>query len=151
MVSVEERRATCPAGKANTQCARLEEQQSGKVNYRFEWTTHCPACPLREQCVGQGQPHRTLVVGEYHSHLQARRQEQKTQAFQERCRHRNALEGTHSELVRAHGLRHARYRGLAKVRLQGYFIGAACNAKRWIKRILWETRPGSVEPAVQSG
>ena len=39
-------------------------------------------------------------------------------------KHRNAIEGTQSELVRAHGLRHARYRGLAKVCLQDYFIGA---------------------------
>jgi len=42
-------------------------------------------------------------------------------------KHRNAIEGTQSELVRAHGMRRARYRGLAKARLQNYFIGAACN------------------------
>ena len=54
------------------------------------------------------------------------------------CRKRNALEGTQSELVRAHGLRHARYRGLAKVRLQNYMIGAACNTKRWIRRLQWK-------------
>ena len=50
---------------------------------------------------------------------------------------RNAIEGTQSELVRAHGLRQARYRGLPKVRLQNYLIGAACNAKRWIARVAW--------------
>jgi transposase len=54
-------------------------------------------------------------------------------------RHRNAIEGTQSELVRAHGLRHARYRGLAKAQLQNYFIGAACNVKRWLRRLAWET------------
>jgi len=32
--------------------------------------------------------------------LQARRAEQKTQSFKERMRHRNAIEGTQSELVR---------------------------------------------------
>ena len=52
-------------------------------------------------------------------------------------RHRNAIEGTQSELVRAHGLRRARYRGLAKVKLQNYFIGAACNVKRWLQREAW--------------
>ena len=50
----------------------------------------------------------------------------------------NAIEGTQSELVRAHGLRQAKYRGLAKVKLQNYFIGAACNVKRWIRREAWE-------------
>jgi transposase len=70
--------------------------------------------------------------------LQARRQEQTTDAFKQRMRHRNAIEGTQSELVRAHGLRRARYRGLAKVKLQNYFIGAACNVKRWLRRAAWD-------------
>jgi hypothetical protein len=143
-VNVEERRAQCPAGKPSTQCSRLEEKEGDKVNYRFEWSYHCKNCPLRARCVGPGQAHRTLVVGQYHSHLQARRQEQKTTAFQEKSRRRNAIEGTQSELVRAHGLRRARYRGLDKVRLQNYFIGAACNAKRWIRRIAWEMRRAAI-------
>ncbi len=53
-------------------------------------------------------------------------------------KHRNAIEGTQSELVRGHGLRRARYRGLGKVKLQNYFIGAACNVKRWIRREAWK-------------
>ena len=137
-IQVEERQAVCPTGKVNTQCSRLVEAASGKVSYRFEWSTHCYDCPLREQCVGANQKHRTVVVGEHHSHLQARRQEQKTAAFQEQAKQRNAIEGTQSELVRGHGLRRARYRGKTRVALQNYMIGAACNAKRWIKRIIWE-------------
>jgi Transposase DDE domain/Transposase domain (DUF772) len=139
-VTVEERRAVCPAGKASTQCSRLEEESTGKVSYRFEWSTECHDCPLRSQCLGQDQRHRTLVVGEHHTALQARRQEQETEAFQQRMKHRNAIEGTQSELVRGHGLRRARYRGLAKVKLQNYFIGAACNVKRWIRREAWTLR-----------
>jgi transposase len=136
-IEVEQRRALCPAGHENTQCSRLEEQATGKVNYRFEWSTHCAGCPLREHCVGPEQTDRTLVVGEHHSVLQARRLEQKTEAFAQEMKHRNGIEGTQSELVRAHGLRRARYRGLAKARLQNYFAGAACNVKRWINRKVW--------------
>jgi transposase len=152
-VRVEQRQAICPAGKPNTQCSRLEEEARGKVNYRFEWSTHCAECPLRERCVGPGQKHRSLVVGEHHSTLQQRRREQRTEAFKLKSQRRNAIEGTHSELVRAHGLRQARYRGLKKVRLQNYFAGAACNAKRWIRRMVWELKRGhaSLEPAVPSG
>jgi hypothetical protein len=62
----------------------------------------------------------------------------KTTAFKERMKQRNAIEGTHSELARGHGARQARYRGLKKVSLQNYFIGAACNVKRWIRRLSWE-------------
>ena len=69
---------------------------------------------------------------------------------------RNGIEGTHSELVRGYGLRQARYRGQAKVRLQNYFIGAACNIRRLFRRIVWETaHAGSAAetaatPAVQT-
>jgi hypothetical protein len=143
-VQVEQRQAICPAGKPSTQCSRLVEEKTGKVSFRFEWSTHCADCPLRQQCVAPKQRHRTIVVGEHHSLLQARRQEQQTQPFKERMKHRNAIEGTQSELVRRHGMRHARYRGLAKVRLQNYFIGAACNVKRWLRREAWRIRQAAL-------
>jgi hypothetical protein len=139
-VCVEERRAICPAGYQNTQCSRLEEKTTGKVSYRFEWSTHCHDCALREKCVGKGQSHRTLVVGEHHTALQERRNEQKSEAFAQRMQERNAIEGTHSEMVRAHGQRRARYRGRAKLDLQNQLIGAACNIKRWLSLLAWETK-----------
>jgi hypothetical protein len=152
-IHVEERRAICPAGQPNPQCSRLEAKEGDQVQYRFEWSTHCHACPLRERCVGEGQRHRTVVVGQYHTDLQARRQEQKTEAFRTQARLRNAIEGTQSELVRAHGLRRARYRGLAKVRLQNYLAGAACNVKRWLRRLAWGAARSGAEltPAVAVG
>jgi transposase len=147
-IRVEERKAVCPAGKENTQCSRLEEKDGGKVSYRFEWSTHCHDCPLRGQCLGKDQTHRTVAVGEHHSFLQARRQEQKTEAFKVKARLRNAIEGTQSELVRAHGVRRARYRGLVKVRLQNYLAGAACNIKRWLSRLTWLELKQEVEAGV---
>jgi transposase len=153
-VSVEARRAFCPAGKESTQCSRLAEKQSGKVSYRFEWSTHCHGCALREQCVGSGQKHRTLVVGEHHTALQERRREQTTEAFSQRMHVRNGIEGTQSELVRAHGLRRARYRGKAKLDLQIQFIGAACNIKRWLRVFAWEAKmafQAAAAPVSQAG
>jgi hypothetical protein len=149
-IHVEERTAICPAGKTNTQCSRLAEEATGKVSYRFEFSTHCHACPLRGQCLGKDQRHRTLVVGEHHTVLQTRRQEQQTDAFKQRMKHRNAIEGTQSELVRAHGMRRARYRGLAKVKLQNYFIGAACNVKRWLRREVWKLQQAARAIAAQA-
>lgn len=157
-VKVEQRRAICPAGQESTQCSRLEEKQSGKVNYRFEWSWHCHRCEWREKCVGGSQKHRTLVVGQNHSLLQKRRREQNTSVFLDRMKIRNGIEGTQSELVRAHGLRRARYRGKAKVDLQNQFIGAACNIKRWLRFLARQmkekdprnsppTRCGVLEPA----
>jgi hypothetical protein len=142
-IHVEARTAVCPAGKTNTQCSRLVEEATGKVSFRFEFSTHCHDCPLRGNCLGKDQRHRTIVVGEHHTVLQARRQEQRTEPFQQRMKQRHAIEGPQSELVRGHGMRRARYRGLAKVRLQNYFIGAACNVKRWIRREVWNLRQGA--------
>lgn len=138
-VHVEERYATCPGAQRSSNCSRLEEQATGKISYRIEWSNSvCTACPLRIQCVSQGQTHRTFVVGELHTLLQERRREMQTDAFKQEMHRRNAIEGTQSELVRGYGLRQARYRGFAKVRLQNCLIGAACNIKRLFRRIAWE-------------
>jgi len=150
-VKVEERRALCPAGQESTQCSRLEEKRRGKVSYRFEWSRHCHGCAVRDKCVGAGQKHRSLVVGPYHTLLQARRREQQSTAFRERMKTRNGIEGTQSELVRAHGLRRARYRGKAKVDLAHQFIGAACNIKRWLRLLAREIQEKAPENSPPSG
>ena len=135
---VQERYAVCPSAQRSSNCSRLVEQSTGKVDYRLDWSkTVCGPCPLREQCVSAGQDHRTFVVGELHSLLQDRRREMQTDAFKQEMHQRNGIEGTQSELVRGYGLRQARYRGMAKVRLQNYLIGAACNIRRLFRRLAW--------------
>ena len=150
-IDVAERTAICPAGKTHPQCRRLAEELGGTVSDRFEFSTPCHDCPLRERCLGKDQRHRTLVVGEHHPALPARRQEQQTPAFKQRMKHRNALEGTPSELVRGHGLRRARDRGLPKVKRQHYFMGAACKVKRWIRREAWKRQPAAAVLSDQVG
>lgn len=81
-----------------------------------------------------------LRVNEHHTFSQARWQLMRTEEFKKDMHHRNGIEGTQSELVRGYGLRKARYRGKKKVRLQNYLIGAACNIKRWCRRVAWETK-----------
>lgn len=65
-----------------------------------------------------GRGHRSLVVGEHLMELQRRQREQRGPCFQDSMTRRNAIEGTHSDLVRAHGLRRARYRRLGRGRLE---------------------------------
>jgi hypothetical protein len=60
--------------------------------------------------VPAGQSHRTIIVGRYHGLLPQRRREQQSPQFKKRLQQRNAIEGTISELARAHGLRRSRYR-----------------------------------------
>ena len=123
----------------STERSRIEEYKCQKVRFRLEWSYHCRTSVLRSQYVPAGQPHRTIVVGQYHGLLQQRRRDQQNPQFKKRMLQRNAIEGTISELARAHGLRRSRYRGFAKVELQNLFIGTACNTKRWL-RIVAETK-----------
>ena len=60
---------------------------------------------------------------------------------------RNGVEGTHSELVRGHGLRQTKYRGFSRVALSHYLIGAACNVKRLLKRLAFEMEMGRMSLA----
>ena len=141
-INITKRTALCPSGYVSTQCSRLVQAKDQKVTFRFEWSYHCRSCPLRSACVPAGQSHRTIVVGQHHELLQQRRRDQKTEQFKERMHQRSAIEGTISELARAHGLRRSRYRGFAKVELQNLFIATACNVKRWVQS-LTEAKIGS--------
>jgi hypothetical protein len=136
--------STHGSATASAEQARAPAVPSGQTEFAAEGMKS--AVPIEPQ--GKDQRHRTLVVGEHPSALQARRQEQQTEAFQQRRKHRHGIEGTQSELVRGHGLRRARYRGLAEVKLQNYLIGAACKVKRWIRREAWKLAQAvSVGPA----
>jgi transposase len=135
-VDIANRKAICPAGHESSQCSHLKNQNTGQVNYRFEWGGLCDDCPLQKQCTKSRNGRRMLLVGQHHDHLQKRRREMKTEQFQKRMQQRNGIEGTVSEFARGGG-RRTRYRSLPKTTLANYFQGAAINAKRWIRLAQW--------------
>jgi hypothetical protein len=136
-VSVADRKAVCPAGRASTQCSRLEDEKTGDVGYRFEWSYQCDECFMKAQCTKAESGRRMLVVGEHHDHLQDRRRRMRTDEFKQAMYQRNAIEGTISEFARGGG-RRSRYRGLPKTSLANYFHGAAINVKRWIRLMQYQ-------------
>ncbi len=121
------------------QCLDLCQLKPNSLNTQNNYRCAEPV-PLSDSA-----PHRIIAVGEHYQLLEQRRKEQKTEQFKERMHQRNGLEGTISELARAHGLRRSRYRGLAKVALQNFFIGTACNVKRWLQVAL-ETKTAPDNP-----
>jgi Transposase DDE domain len=134
-ISITERKAICPDGKTSTNCSKLTEEKSGKVSYRFEFGSQCQDCRLKGACLPSTQLHRAITVGTHHESLQQRRRDQQSEEFALRMHQRNAIEGTISELVRGHCLRRTRYKGFAKVDLQNQLIAAACNIKRWFRKL----------------
>jgi hypothetical protein len=88
-----------------------------------------------------------LVVGLRHDLVEQRRKEMKERGFSKDMHPRNGIEGTHSELVRGHGMRRTKYRGLSRVGLSNYFIGAACNVKRYLNLLAFQMRTPILGPA----
>src|SRR6266508_1092293 len=74
-------------------------------------------------------------------------QEMQQAEFSKRMHPRNGVEGTHSELVRGHAMRRTKYRGLSRVRLSHYFMGAACNVKRYLNLLAFQIKTAAPSPA----
>lgn len=128
VLDFEQQVATCPRGQTSVSWLP-RPQPDGHVGAHVLFRLKCASCPDRAVCA-PGRSGRSLEVSPYYQEITARRQEEQTEAFKEEMKHRPAIEGTLSEMVRKHGFRRARYRGKAKVRLQHLFTGAAVNLKR---------------------
>ena len=141
VVDIENRQATCPAGKLSTGCLRITETKTHHVTYYyFTWAqADCGICAMKGSCLSLKKPQsfRTLQVGEKHMIVQERRNICKTPEYKMLMHRRSGIEGTHSELTRGYMLRRSRYRGLKKTGIQMLFTAAACNLRRWAVRLCW--------------
>jgi transposase len=125
-------RVTCPQGH---QSLRWYETQTarGRTMIHIDFATaDCTLCPVRSLCTRAKTLPRSLTLQPQAEHdaIQTARQRQTTPAFAEQYARRAGIEGTVSQGVRRFGLRHARYRGLAKTHLQHVATAAAINVHR---------------------
>ena len=146
-VDVDKRQAICPQGKLSTQCSRIKDSYLGTERYRIEWGNQCDSCPVQKQCTHSKNGRRTLVVGLRHDLVQQRRKEMKEADFSKRIYPRNGIEGAHSELVRGYAMRRTKYRGLSRIGLSHYFMGAACHVKRYLNLLAFQIRTAAPSPA----
>ncbi len=146
-VDVETRQAVCPEGKLSTQCSRIKDNYMGTEYYRLEWGNQCDRCPVQKQCTRAKSGRRTLVVGLRHDLVEKRRKAMRDAGFSKSMHPRNGIEGTHSELVRGHGIRQTKYRGLSRVGLSHYFMGAACNVKRLLNLLAFQMSTAALSQA----
>ncbi len=142
------RRATCPQGKVSR---RWRSQQDGNgipiVHITFA-ADDCQDCAVRARCTTGTRTSRQLGIREEAAFvaLQAARARQQTPEFKEQYALRARIEGSLSQAVRRCDLRHARYWGLAKTRLQALFTAVALNLTRgsaFLAGVQPVTRPGS--------
>jgi transposase len=132
----ENRQAICPQEKTSTSWSWLSRKSHPDlIKIQFS-TTDCRSCPRLSNCVQSTSkyPRRTLVIRPQaqHAALQAARQRQRTETFQQRYALRAGIEATISQGVRAFDLRRSRYLGLPKTHLQHLGIAAAINLVRLI-------------------
>ncbi len=146
-VDIDKRQAVCPQGNLSSQCSRIKDNYLGTEYYRIEWASQCDRCPVQKQCTRSKSGRRTLVVGLRHDLVQRRREQMREAGFSKTMHPRNGIEATHSELVRGHGLRRTKYRGLSRVSLSHYFMGAACNVKRYLNLLAFQVRQTALSPA----
>jgi transposase len=130
-VDMENEQAICPAGQSHQRWVPTTGNTDNRVAVHVFFGKQCLSCPYfgPGRCT-TSKTGRHLALNAYHNAIQARRQEEQTEVFQVEMHARAAIEGTISEMVRAHGLRRARYRGEPKVFLQMLFTATATNLKR---------------------
>jgi hypothetical protein len=130
-IDVANRQATCPAGAQAIGWSAVDPQVKNNVAFLVSFGKQCQDCPFfgPNLCTDK-KAGRTIAISRQHDLITARRAESKTEAFHQEMHLRAAIEGTLSELVRAHAARRARYRGLPKTQLQATFTAAATNLKR---------------------
>jgi transposase len=131
-VDWEQEHATCPQGVQSASWSATHNDHANPiVNIRFP-AAACRACRVRAHCTSsqRGPRHITVRPKAQYLALQTARQRQKTKEFQERYRTRAGIEATISQGLRVADLRHARYLGLAKTRLQHVLTAAALNICR---------------------
>jgi transposase len=125
--------ARCPQGHTSTRWEPTLHRGTPKIMIRFDAQT-CRGCPVREQCTRTTSRRfgRQLTVPTrevYHAQLAARASHD-TPDGRARYALRAGVEATIGQAVAVTGIRRARYRGLAKTRLQHVYSAVAVNLIR---------------------
>jgi transposase len=123
---------TCPAG----QTTRRRERNARDTGWKYRFSaSQCAGCPLRQECLVNPETTgaRTVIKNDYEATYRAAREKAKTLRYQEVRAQHPKVERKLGELVRWHGLRHARYRGRVKVLIQALLTGFVVNVKRLSK------------------
>jgi transposase len=131
---------TCPAGHTTTRTYAYRDRQ-GRRTRQFKFPAQlCQECSLKQRCT-RSKYGRRITLHYHEEVLQAAREYNQTAEFQERYRHRAAVERKLGELLWRHGLRFGRYFGTQKTKLQALWTAAVVNLKRLGKLVPELFRP----------
>ncbi len=122
---------TCPAGETTQQ----RERNKNDTGYKYRFSKkQCRDCPLRDECLASPTvKSRTVIKNDYEAEYAAAKAKAQTPEYAATRRRHPAIERKLAELVRRHDVRHARYRGCARVLLQSLLSGLVVNLKRIVR------------------
>jgi len=123
---------TCPEGQSSRTWQPGQDRHGSQVVRVAFARAGCLACPARVHCTTAQTCGRKLTLrpqAEYDA-LQTARHRQATPAFRAAYAARAGIEGTIAQAIQHYDLRHARYRGLAKLHLQHLLTAVAINRQR---------------------
>ena len=130
-IDFDHQQVTCPQGKTSTSWSPCTQRGTEAIVVRFDTDT-CAACPVRDHCTTARRGGRQLSLRPraIHHAVHAARAEQDSDHWAQRYRIRAGVEGTMAQATHVTGARHARYRGLAKTRLEHAIAATAINLIR---------------------
>ena len=140
-----EQATVCPAGHPSIEEYELEDAPE-RAEVHFAGTT-CEPRPLRSRCpvkLDRRAGDYVLKADLVKVNIERRRRAEAAEEWRKRYAIRAGIEGTNSELKRAHGLGRLRVRGGRRVRLAVCLKTLACNFKRMV-----HARPVEMENTAQ--
>jgi len=139
-------RLRCPAGHHLLLHQQRPEEQT-KV-YLIQDPKLCAQCPLREQCTDskRGRSIRRHMQAELVE--AARAEAQSSAAAYSRKRRRHVMEGSFADAFNNHGAKKARWRGLARQRIQSWLIATVQNFRVLVRNLA--SRPAAAVAQVMA-
>lgn len=133
-INWEAQTVTCPQGKKSKSWGPGKDTAGRSIFHVKFSSKDCSPCAQRSLCTRCKRSPRHLMVRpkEEHKAIEAIRQQQKTQEWQERYNRRAGIEGTLATGIQVLALRQTRYIGLAKTHLQHVFSAVAMNVRRLV-------------------
>ena len=127
-IDYDARQVTCPQGKTSTSWSPCTQYGRDAIAAVFS-QADCGPCPARELCTRAKRRTLTIQPRDLAEAQAALRTAENTRSFQADYARRSGVEGTMHQAA-SHGARRARYRGLAKTRLDHAFMAVALNLLR---------------------
>jgi len=149
-IDFDTRQVTCPQGHTNTNWSPTSQRGTEFIVVKYAATT-CTPCPARAKCTTskRGGRQLTFYPRDLHHALTKARTQQNTDTWHHKYKLRAGVEGTINQTLDITGIRHARYRGLPKTRLQHLFSAIAVNLVRlhnwWTEQPLPTTRTSHLQ------